>query len=505
MDKALKVLANATSYGIYAEMHRLESDHKVKVTCHGIDVEPFAPWVAHPDEPGAYCFPPLASLITGAARLILALLEHEVTKLGGTYAMEDTDSMAIVTTEHGGLVPCPGGLDRLPDGGDAVRTLSSEQVKEISDRFAVLNPYEGEAGRGSILKIESDNRDPSTGKDRQVYCFAISAKRYTLFLLDEDGRPVLLRASCSFCGRKNKPDTVQCAKCHRPVQVNNEDDRWSEHGLGHLLNPSDPEIEDREWIAQAWLAMIRRALQLQTKKADFERLPAVGRITVSSPAVMRPLESMNAGKKYSDKIKPFNFLLTCHVKQLGHPVGIDPARFHLIAPYNSDPKTWLKSDWIDQYSGNVYRITTDGHNGTGRTACVKTYGDVLRDYEFHPESKCADAEGKPCGKQTVGLLRRRHIRIDLIKYIGKESNSLEDVESGLIHSTDNVYTEYPDPNRDEWSTTIAPALSKVTLSVLEKESGLSRRMLIKTRTGTTRPHPRNREIIADIVRKLGIV
>ena len=82
LDKALKVLANATSYGIYAEMHRLESDHKVKVTCHGIDAEPFAPWVAHPDEPGEYCFPPLASLITGAARLMLALLEYEVQQVG---------------------------------------------------------------------------------------------------------------------------------------------------------------------------------------------------------------------------------------------------------------------------------------------------------------------------------------------------------------------------------------------------------------------------------------
>jgi len=40
---------------------------------------------------------------------MLALLEHCVTELGGTYAMEDTDSMAIVATKRGGFVPCPGG------------------------------------------------------------------------------------------------------------------------------------------------------------------------------------------------------------------------------------------------------------------------------------------------------------------------------------------------------------------------------------------------------------
>jgi hypothetical protein len=64
LNKALKVLANAASYGIYAEMIREEADDAVKVTCHGIDPEPFTCRVAHPDVPGEYCFPPFASLIT---------------------------------------------------------------------------------------------------------------------------------------------------------------------------------------------------------------------------------------------------------------------------------------------------------------------------------------------------------------------------------------------------------------------------------------------------------
>jgi hypothetical protein len=126
---------------------------------------------------------------------------------------------------------------------------------------------------------------------------------------------------------------------------------------------------------------------------------------------------------------------------------------------------------------------------------------VRRNVEFQPESKCADANGKPSGKQTVGLLQRRHIQIDQIKCIGKESNSLEDVESGLIHSAQNVYTEYPDPRRDEWETTIRPALKKVAISQLEKMTGLSRRMLIKARLGRTRPHRRNQELLAEIARQ----
>ena len=125
---------------------------------------------------------------------------------------------------------------------------------------------------------------------------------------------------------------------------------------------------------------------------------------------------------------------------------------------------------------------------------MKTYGDILREYEFHPESECADSNGNPCGKQTIGMLQRRHVRIELIKYIGKESNSLEHVESGLVHSAGSVYTEYSDPRRDEWHTSILPALKKVPLKLLVTKSGMSRRAFMDARAGRNRPHRKNRRI-----------
>jgi hypothetical protein len=135
---------------------------------------------------------------------------------------------------------------------------------------------------------------------------------------------------------------------------------------------------------------------------------------------------------------------------------------------------------------------------------VKTYGEVLREYEIHPESKCADATGRPCTKQTVGLLQRRHVRIEQIKYVGKESNSLEEVEAGLVHSAENVYTIYTDPRRDEWQTRILPALRRLLPSILE-ESGLSPRMLRDTLAGRSRPYRRNRELLAVLLRKLNML
>jgi hypothetical protein len=220
---------------------------------------------------------------------------------------------------------------------------------------------------------------------------------------------------------------------------------------------------------------------------------------------MKPLTELNEGKSYPDKIKPFNFLLTCHVRPLGHPPGVKPERFHLISPYETDSRQWLKKNWIDQYSGKEYRITTAGAHGDRQTARVKTYGDVLTEYEYHPESKCADADGNTCSKQTIGLMQRRHVRIERIKYIGKESNSLEEVESGLIHSEQSIYTEYPDQRWDEWQTKILPALREASLARLVELSGLSRSTVIEIRAGRSRPHRKNRQLLASLVRKLGMI
>jgi hypothetical protein len=162
-------------------------------------------------------------------------------------------------------------------------------------------------------------------------------------------------------------------------------------------------------------------------------------------------------------------------------------------------------EWIDQYTGKRYGVTTEGYQGTRHAARVKTHGDVLREYEFHAETKCADMDGNPSGKQTVGLLQRRHIRIDQIKPIGKESNSLEEVEAGLIQSAENVYTEYPDPKRDEWHAKILPALKKVPRRLLIKLCPLSRSEITDIRAGRVLPHPKNQALIVAALRRLGAI
>lgn len=94
-SKGLKVLANATSYGIYAQMTRHEraGGRKEQVTVYGRADEPHTWPTPAPEDPGEFSFPPQAASITGGARLMLALLERLVSDRGGAYAFCDTDSM----------------------------------------------------------------------------------------------------------------------------------------------------------------------------------------------------------------------------------------------------------------------------------------------------------------------------------------------------------------------------------------------------------------------------
>jgi hypothetical protein len=250
------------------------------------------------------------------------------------------------------------------------------------------------------------------------------------------------------------------------------------------------------------LNIVRRTLGLPTQKLGFEQLPAVGRLSISSTAMMKPLHSLNKGKKYSDQIKPFNFVMTCHVKPFGFPFRADPERFHLIAPYDMDSRKWLSTRWFVEYSGEEYGITTSRPTGDRYTAWVKTYGEVIEEYEFHAESKCADLLGNECGKDTRGLLQRRRVKIDEIKYIGKESNSLEQVEAGMVHDRQNVYTEYEDPKRSAWATKTLPAIKRTKPAFLINSCRefLSSRALRDIRAGRSTPHRRNREKLETVIK-----
>jgi hypothetical protein len=475
LDRFLKVLANSGSYGILAEQNRqtLPSDQPATVTVYGLDATPFEARTTAPETPGVYCFPPLAALITAAAKLMLALIERLVTDAGGTYAFCDTDSMAVVATETGGLVACPGGSETISDGVPAIRALSWAEVDAIVGRLDALNPYDRAAVPEAILKVEDENFDTETGERRQLWCLAISAKRYALYDLDADGTPVVRKAS--------------------------------EHGLGHLLNPTDPDAEDRSWIEAIWDGIVRDALELPSASPAWLDRTAVSRTTTSSPRLMQPFEIGTSDARYADGVKPFNFALSAHVAPLGHPLGVDPARFHLIAPYTADARQWTKLRWTDVYAGNRFAITTKGRSGCDDLARVRSYGEVVADYRTHPEPKSLGYDGRPCARETVGLLMRRPVGALSVVGIGKEANRLDEVEAGLVHAWDDVQAVYRHPDLDPWRAIVLPVLRELPAAMLAQESGLTVRAVKAARNGRAVPRGAHRDALsraaADLARE----
>jgi hypothetical protein len=462
LDLSLKITANAGAYGIFGQFdrHVLPSDVTEPVWFYGSDGRRVKIDVSAPEEPGKFAFPPLAACITAGARLMLALLERLITDAGGVYAFCDTDSMAVVSTETCGTVPFPEGTARLPDGKAGYPALSWHRVDQLRDRFTPLNLYDHDAVPGSILRLEKANFEPASGERRQIYCYAISAKRYALCTYDVGGHLALC------------------------------DDGYSEHGLGLYVNPTNPDEPDRDWLRVVWDGILAEdALGERYAWPDWTNRPAASQLTVSAPALLRPFRRLNINKAYADQIKPFNFLATVHVAPFGHPPGLDPERFHLIAPWTADARLWPKINWINRYSasGESYRITTNGPTGREGVARVKTMGEVIAEYARHLEAKSLDAQGAPCGKETKGLLQRRPVIGTYAYRIGKESNDLENRTVGLVHDLEEVVTEYQNARRDPFRTLVLPVLRSWSARRIAKAVNLDRTSVARIRSGRT-PH-----------------
>ena len=72
------------------------------------------------------------------------------------------------------------GAYRLSDGREAVKALAWAGVREIVTQFDRLNPYDRDVMQEPILKVEKVNFGLD-GKQRELYGYAIAAKRYCLF------------------------------------------------------------------------------------------------------------------------------------------------------------------------------------------------------------------------------------------------------------------------------------------------------------------------------------
>jgi hypothetical protein len=230
--------------------------------------------------------------------------------------------------------------------------------------------------------------------------------------------------------------------------------------------------------------------------------PAVTRISAASAAALDPFRtSYNLGRRFSEQIKPYNFLMSVQVAPFSHPAGYPRVRFQLTAPWEPDPRRWLELEWADRYSGDRFRIHTIGAPCPDSVK-VKTNRDVLDRYRTHPEPKSLGPDLQPCGRRTRGLLKRRPVIATEISYIGKESNRLEETSAGLIHDTAEILSRYTDPALDPWHTLVVTTLRRFNRTEIAKRACLDRRTIQRLLSGRSSPRRSHCNILTTIAAEL---
>jgi hypothetical protein len=135
---------------------------------------------------------------------------------------------------------------------------------------------------------------------------------------------------------------------------------------------------------------------------------------------MNRFKIINQGKSYSVQIKSFNFVLVGMSSQIDEETGM-PVK--PVASFTKNSQRIVHEDFIDYNSGNVL-------NGF---EYWKPMDDVFFNYVNHEESK-SDGD--------IGTLSRKHLKVESIVHIGKESNHLENTQ--MLGVGDDDYQIYSD-------------------------------------------------------------
>ena len=436
----LKILANSI-YGFFVELIPEIQDGNVPLEIFSGEKN-FSESSDVIEKEGKWFFAPLASLITSAGRLLLAMTEACVSEKNGTYLFCDTDSLAIVSSKAGGPLNIP--------GSEALRILKWSEVKEIAERFSSLNPYAPNAVKGSILNLVDANfidSDPSKSQ-RQLYGYSIAAKRYALY---------------EKTGKSNIAIVDPKA-----------------HGIGFLYPPEDSPKnwgnEVPQWIYQLWDYILRGALELPRKPPCWLDIPQMMRLTITTCNVLEMLGDWEIAR-------PYNFLLLPMVDPL---YGFafrrkSDEKVLLVCAYSSKQKEWISLECINVYDGKKYRMLNcakTNENIPYNVVFPSQFAHLLIQYQRHPEAKSLAPDEGPCRAETKGLLKRAHIVADEVRFVGKETDRKWE-EGDEISLLEFAATEYGRKGKVVASEEVKTAIRNIGINRCARESGFDRKNFIR--------------------------
>lgn len=385
-QNALKICASSTSYGIWVEVNVEDGRKPRSATVYSSTGEPFDSSTDKAEKPGTYFHPLLATLITGAARLMLATAETLATDAGLEWAFCDTDSMAFAK---------PADMDTH---------IFAARVQTIVDWFAPLNPYDF---GGSILKIEDVNYAIGSNDLEPLFCLAISSKRYALFNLGIGSIPAMRKISAHGLGHLRAPYEGNDAPDNFPM-------------------PDKSVLRDgtARWHCNLWHQIIVATMAGHADRVTLDYHPALSRPAISryaatSPDLLRWVNRYNEGRDYRDQVKPFGFMFSMQIAfdptgevfvdaiaKRGRPrkdKAIKP-----VAPFETH---------LEQAIAQAFDRQTGEPVGADILA---TYADVLAAYHLSPENKFLNGD-----YFDKGTTVRRHLRATAAAHIGKEAHDWE--------------------------------------------------------------------------------
>lgn len=271
-------------------------------------------------------------------------------------------------------------------GKPGFKALSLRAIRAIADKFKRLHPYDPSLV-SEILKIEDVSFEHSNPQKpfRQLYGYAISAKRYSLYTHSENN-----------------------------IQI----EKASGHGLGYLFAPKErkenEEEETPQWVIEAWNFLLRRELKLRAEEPPWLELPAMMRMVVTTPNVFK--------HQRPEWLGPFNFFLFPIASVLGgYPAGYDNSNFLFITPCESDRKKWKSLTGVNLADGQKFQIAMRPTVNQDRVI-PDSLRIILRNYLDKPEVKSLAADGTPCTGTTQGLLLRAKMIAGKLVPVGKETD-----------------------------------------------------------------------------------
>ena len=165
---------------------------------------------------------------------------------------------------------------------------------------------------------------------------------------------------------------------------------------------------------EAWDWLLRNELGLPSQELAWLDYPAMMRMALTSPNVMRTHRP--------EWLSPFNFFFLPLISDLGgYPAGCDRSNFKFITQFSSDRRTWKKLTGINLCDGRPYRMEMFP-NGKQDKVVPESFRIILRHYLRRPESKSLAPDGSQCFADTQGLLGRSSIVAGQIIPVGKETD-----------------------------------------------------------------------------------